>query len=391
MKRLTILGSTGSIGVTTLDTASRFPDRFEVVGLAAGRNVERLAEQIRRFRPAVVAVGSPEARQALRALLPEYRGEVLEGPAGLEAVATVPEADLMVSALVGAVGLLPTLRAIEARKHIALANKEVLVVAGELVTRAADRAGVMLFPVDSEHNAIFQAMRGHRHEDVRRIILTASGGPFRTKSAAELRGVTRDEALRHPTWRMGAKITIDSATLMNKGLEVIEAHWLFRMPPDRIDVVIHPQSIVHSMVEYVDGSLIAQMGIPDMAIPIAYVLGYPERLPMTHLAPLDLPRAGTLEFAAPDRSTFACLDLAYRALAAGGTVPAVLNAANEVVVAAFLEGGVRFPEIAETLAAVLDAHVASAATDLETLLAADRWARAAAAARLQRGAAAAAS
>jgi len=385
VKRLTILGSTGSIGVTTLDTVGRFPDRFEVVGLAAGKNVDRLVEQVQRFRPAVVAVGSPEARAAFRTRLPDYRGEVLDGPAGLEAVATVPDADVVVSALVGAVGLLPTLRAIEARKDIALANKEVLVVAGELVTRAADRAGVMLFPVDSEHNAIFQAMRGHRREDVRRIILTASGGPFRQRTADDLQRVTRAEALQHPTWRMGAKITIDSATLMNKGLEVIEAHWLFRIPPDRIDVVIHPQSIVHSMVEYVDGSVIAQMGIPDMAIPIAYVLGYPERLPMAHLPALNLAAAGTLEFAEPDRRTFACLDLAYRALRAGGTVPAVLNAANEVVVDAFLRGGVCFPAIADTLAAVLDAHTASAATDLETLLAADRWARAAASRRLQAG------
>jgi len=378
MKRIAILGSTGSIGVTTLDVVSRFPERFEVVALAAGKRVERLAEQVRQFRPALVAVSAAEHIDALRALVPEYRGEILHGPEGLSAVATAPGAQLVVSALVGALGLLPTLRAIEAGKDVALANKEVLVVAGELVTQAARRAGVHLFPLDSEHNAIFQSMRGHRREDVRRIILTASGGPFLHRPAHELRGVTRDDALRHPTWKMGDKITIDSATLMNKGLEVIEAHWLFDLPAEQISVVIHPQSIVHSMVEYIDGSVIAQLGIPDMAIPIAYILAYPDRLPLDYLPRLDLPRAARLEFAEPDLAKFRCLDLAYQALRAGGTLPAVLNAANEVVVAAFLAGETQYLDIPRILSAVLDTHQRSAAADLDTLLAADQWARAAA-------------
>ena len=382
MKHLAILGSTGSVGVTTLDVVARFPERFAVVALAAGRNVERLAEQVRRFQPAVVATGDGASAAALRRLLPEFHGDITSGPAGIERVATAPRAELVVSALVGALGLLPTLRAIEAGKDVALANKEVLVVAGELVTRAARAAGVNLFPLDSEHNAIFQSLRGHRRDEVRRIILTASGGPFLQRPLNELRTVTREDALQHPTWKMGNKITIDSATLMNKGLEVIEAHWLFGLSPEQIDVVIHPQSIVHSMVEYIDGSVLAQMGIPDMSIPISYILAYPDRLPLDYLPPLNLPRAATLQFAEPDLSKFHCLGLAYRALRAGGTVPAVLNAANEVAVGAFLDGGLRFLEIPRVLSDVLDAHVPSAAKDLETLLAADAWARNAATAHL---------
>ncbi len=376
MKRLAVLGCTGSIGVTTLDVAARFPERFQVVALAAGKNLERLAEQVQQFRPAIVAVADLAAVRELRERLRGISAEITCGPEGLERVATAPDADLVVSALVGALGLLPTLRAIEARKDVALANKEVLVVAGELVTRAARQSRVHLFPLDSEHNAIFQALRGHRHDEVRRIILTASGGPFLRRPLGTLGSVTREDALRHPTWKMGDKITIDSATLMNKGLEVIEAHWLFDLPADRIDVVIHPQSIVHSMVEYIDGSVIAQMGIPDMAIPISYILGYPDRLPMRHLPPLDLPRAATLEFAAPDRGKFVCLDLAYQALRAGGTVPAVLNAANEVAVRAFLDGAISFLDMPRLLSAVVEAHQPAAADDLQTLLAADRWARA---------------
>jgi 1-deoxy-D-xylulose-5-phosphate reductoisomerase len=383
MKHLAILGSTGSVGVTTLDVVARFPERFAVVALAAGRNVERLADQVRRFRPAVVAMGDDTSAAVLRRLVPEFRGEIASGPAGMERVATAPQAELVVSALVGALGLLPTLRAIEAGKDVALANKEVLVVAGELVTRAARAAGVNLFPLDSEHNAIFQSLRGHRRDEVRRIILTASGGPFLRRPLHELRSVTREDALQHPTWKMGNKITIDSATLMNKGLEVIEAHWLFDLSPGQIAVVIHPQSIVHSMVEYIDGSVLAQMGIPDMAIPISYILAYPDRLPLDHLPPLNLPQAATLQFAEPDLSKFRCLGLAYRALRAGGTVPAVLNAANEVAVAAFLDGAICFLDIARLLTDVLDAHVPSAATDLETLLAADAWARSAASGHIE--------
>ncbi len=386
MKRLSILGCTGSIGVTTLELVARFPERFHVVALAAGKNVKRLAEQVRRFQPTVVAVGDAAAASELRTLAPEYRGELLCGDDGLRAVATASSADLVVSALVGAFGLQPTLDAIAAGKDVALANKEVLVVAGELVTRAAQAAGVNLFPLDSEHNAIFQALRGHRREDLRRIILTASGGPFLNRPLSDLGAVTRDDALRHPTWKMGEKITIDSATLMNKGLEVIEAHWLFGADADQIAVLIHPQSIVHSMVEYIDGSVIAQMGIPDMSIPIAYILAYPERLPLQHLPSLDLAGAARLQFMEPDLSKFVCLRLAYRALRAGGTVPAVLNAANEVAVAAFLNGTIGFLDIARTLTTVLDAHVPSAASDLPTLLAADRWARAQARTYLHDGA-----
>ncbi|HUI27313.1 MAG TPA: 1-deoxy-D-xylulose-5-phosphate reductoisomerase [Candidatus Kryptonia bacterium] len=377
MKRLAILGSTGSIGVTTLDVVGRFPDRFRVESLAAGKNVERLVEQVRRFRPRIVAVGDDAAARAFRAQLPDFDGElhtVADG--GLERVATADGADLLVSALVGALGLLPTLAAIQAGKHIALANKEALVVAGEIVTRAARDAGVQLLPVDSEHNAIFQSLRGHHVNDVKRIVLTASGGPFRRHTGAQLRAVTREQALQHPTWKMGNKITIDSATLMNKGLEVIEAHWLFDLPAEQIDVVIHPQSVVHSMVEYVDGSVIAQLGVSDMAIPISYILAHPDRLPLDHLPALDLARLGSLTFEEPDLDRFPCLALGYRALRAGGTAPAVLNAANEVAVDAFLHDAVAFLDIPRILSAVLDRHPVAAADQLDALLAADRWARA---------------
>jgi 1-deoxy-D-xylulose-5-phosphate reductoisomerase len=375
MKKLAILGATGSIGATTLDLAGRFPDRFAVTALAAGQNTSRLADLARRFSPRIVAAGDEEAARTLRGFLAGFRGDIMWGEEGLHAVATEPDADLVVSALVGAVGLRPTLAAIEAGKDVALANKEVLVVAGRLVRRAMERTGVNCFPLDSEHNAIYQAIHGHRREDVRRIILTASGGPFLSCSIENLRSVTREQALRHPTWKMGTKVTIDSSTLMNKGLEVIEAHWLFDMPADRIAVVIHPQSIVHSMVEYVDGSVIAQMGIPDMAIPISYVLGYPERLPLDHLPQLDLTRAGSLEFAEPDLERFPCLALAYRALRAGGTMPAVLNAANEVLVQAFLDDAIAYLDIASSAAAVVNSHEMVANPSLDQLLDADRWAR----------------
>ncbi len=375
MKHLAILGSTGSIGVTTLDVVGRFPDRFRITALAGGRNVERLAEQVKAFRPRVVATADEEGAQALRRLVPSYGGEIVPGLDGLERVATEADAQLLISALVGALGLRPTLSAIEAGKDVALANKEVLVVAGELVQAAARRAGVRVLPLDSEHNAIYQAMHGHRREEVRRIILTASGGPFLHSTKEQLRTVTPKQALQHPTWKMGSKITIDSSTLMNKGLEVIEAHWLFDMPPERIDVVIHPQSIVHSMVEYIDGSVIAQLGIPDMSIPISYILGDPDRLPLDHLPSLDLVRAGRLEFVAPDLVRFPCLGLAYRVLDAKGSAPAVLNAANEVLVEAFLGGGIAYLDIARIAARVLDHHAVIAEPSLEELLEADRWGR----------------
>ncbi len=370
-----LLGSTGSVGVSTLALVERFPERFRAVALAAGRNTAALAEQIRRHDPELVSVADEASARDLRARVPEFTGRILAGSEGPLAVATHPEAELVLSALVGALGLVPTLAAVRAGKHVALANKEVLVVAGELVTRAARECGVDLLPVDSEHNAIFQALRGQARDEVKRIVLTASGGPFLARSAAELATVTVAEALNHPTWKMGPKITIDSSTLMNKGLELIEARWLFDVDADRIDVVIHPQSIVHSMVEYVDGSVLAQMAVPDMTIPIGYALAYPSRLPLDHLRPLDLPAAGTLTFVAPDRQRFPCLDLAYRALRAGGTMPAVLNAANEIAVERFLAEDLAYRDIPTLVAAVMDAHAPAPASDLDVLLAADAWAR----------------
>jgi len=370
-----LLGSTGSVGVSTLALVERFPERFRAVALAAGRNMAVRAEQVRRHEPELVSVADQASAAELRARVPGYAGTILAGADGPLAVATHPSADIVLSALVGALGLEPTLAGIDAGKDVALANKEVLVVAGALVTRAARARGVRLLPVDSEHNAIFQALHGHDRTEVRRLILTASGGPFLRHTVADLDHVTRADALKHPTWKMGPKITIDSATLMNKGLEVIEAHWLFDVEPDRIDVVIHPQSIIHSMVEFIDGSVLSQMAVPDMTIPIAYALAYPQRLPLTHLRTLDLPAAGELTFVAPDLERFPCLGLAYRALRAGGTMPAVLNAANEVAVERFLAEDIGYRDVPAVVAAVMDAHVAAPAADLATLLAADRWAR----------------
>jgi 1-deoxy-D-xylulose-5-phosphate reductoisomerase len=374
-RSIAILGSTGSVGVSTLALLERFPNRFRAVALAAGRNMARLAEQVQRHAPAVVSVADEAAARELRERAPGYAGRLIVGADGPRVVATHPDADIVISALVGALGLTPTLAAAEAGKDVALANKEVLVVAGELVTRAARERGVALLPVDSEHNAIFQALHGHNRREVRRITLTASGGPFLHHSAAQLAEVTVAEALQHPTWKMGPKITVDSSTLMNKGLEVIEAHWLFAMPAEHIDVVIHPQSIVHSMVEYVDGSVIAQMAIPDMTLPIAYALAYPARLPLDYLPSLDLPAAGTLTFVHPDHQRFPCLELAYRALRAGGTMPAVLNAANEIAVERFLAEDIGYCDVPAIVRGVMDLHEGAPATDLATLLAADRWAR----------------
>ncbi len=383
-KRITVLGSTGSIGVTTLDLIARFPDRFTVSALAAGKNIERLAEQVRRFQPRLVAVGDSSSVGELRERAPEYAGEILVGDDGLRQVACFPDSDLVVAGLVGARGLVPALSALRQGLDVALANKEALVVAGELMTGAAKASGARLWPIDSEHNAVFQSLHGHRRDDVARIILTASGGPFLRTPKEDLAGVTRAQALKHPTWKMGDKITIDSATLMNKGLEVIEAHWLFDVPADRIDVVIHPQSIVHSMVEYVDGSVIAQLGIPDMAIPISYILAYPERLPLGYLPRLGLPSQPNLEFCEPDTRKFPCLALAYAALRQGGTAPAVLNAANEVAVSAFLEDRIGFLDIPAVVSHVLDGSEIQAVDSLELLLDVDRRARAAAMARIDR-------
>jgi 1-deoxy-D-xylulose-5-phosphate reductoisomerase len=374
VKKLGILGSTGSIGVSTLDIVAAFPDQFEVVTLTAGNNLARLEEQIRRFRPKIVAVISPEGAQELRSRLGSQAPQILSGVEGLVACACQQEIDMVVSAIVGAAGLIPTMAAIEAGKDVALANKETLVTAGSLVTEAVARHGVRLFPVDSEHSAIFQSLEGHRMNDVRRLILTASGGPFRNSQLSEMRNVTPADALAHPNWSMGRKISIDSATMMNKGLEVIEARWLFDVPADRIAVHIHPQSIVHSLVEYIDGAVIAQLGIPDMKTPIAYALSHPNRLPL-ELPALDLCSMRNLTFDEPDLERFPCLALAYEALAMGGTAPAVLNAANEVAVDAFLHEQIAFLDIATVIRTTLKGHEVRPLEQIDEVLRADLWGR----------------
>ncbi|MBK6848537.1 MAG: 1-deoxy-D-xylulose-5-phosphate reductoisomerase [Proteobacteria bacterium] len=385
MKRIAILGATGSIGVSALEVVAAFPEHFEVLALAAGRNVERLAEQVRRFRPQLVSVAGAEEATRLRALLEDdvARGlEIVCGPSGPDAVAGHGGVELVLTAMVGVIGLAPTLVAIRRGIEVGIANKEPLVAAGALCTSEARRSGATLLPVDSEHNAIFQCLSGQRPEAVRRLILTCSGGPFR--QTADLSTVTREQALKHPTWSMGPKITIDSATLMNKGLEVIEAHWLFGLPAAQIDVVLHPQSVIHSMVEYVDDSVLAQLGTPDMRVPIGFALGYPARLPLP-IPRLDFARLAQLSFEAPDRARFPALDLAYEALRRGGTAPAVLNASNEVAVAAFLAGQLRFVAITELIARTLDAHTVQPTDELETVIEADRWAREQAQTLLARG------
>ena len=374
MKRVAILGSTGSIGVQALDVVSRFPERFRVVALAAGRNAARLLEQARRFHPRLVAVKDPEAARALRAEVPAGV-EVIEGEAGAVAAASHPEVDFVLAAISGGAGLRSTAAAIEAGKAVGLANKESLVLAGELVMAAARRRGVPILPVDSEHSAIFQSLAGHNREEVRRLILTASGGPLRTVPAERLAAVTPAEALRHPNWSMGDKITIDSATLMNKGLEVIEARWLFDIEPERIDILVHPESIVHSMVEYVDGQVVAQLGISDMRGPISYALAHPERLPLD-LAPLDLTRVARLHFEAPDPGRFPAYRLAYRALEMGGTAPAVLSGADEAAVAAFLSGRCGFTDIARLCSEAMDAHRPEPLRSVEQAIAASDWGQA---------------
>jgi len=378
MKAISILGSTGSVGVTTLDVVGRFSDRFRVVAMAAGRNLDLLAEQVKRFQPELVSVATPELARDLATRLGTQRVTIVHGLEGAIAVATHPAAKLVMSALVGAMGLQPTLAAIRAGKDIAFANKEVLVIAGELITTAVRENRVRLLPVDSEHNAIFQCLEGRGRESLKRIILTASGGPFREMAPEGFETITVEQALKHPTWVMGSKITIDSATLMNKGLEVIEARWLFGLKTAEISVVIHPQSVIHSMVEMIDGSVIAEMAIPDMAIPVAYALAYPDRLPMTHLKPLSLVENSRLTFEEPDLRRFPCLRLAYDALAAGNTMTACLNAANEELVAGFLAGRVRFTEIPRHIETVMNRHRNTPARTIEDLLETDGWARASA-------------
>jgi 1-deoxy-D-xylulose-5-phosphate reductoisomerase len=373
MKKLSILGSTGSIGVQTLNIVERFRDQFEVVALGAGRNITLMKEQIARFRPRVVSVLSEELAETLSRQIDDPP-EIFYGVEGLIRVATLDDTHLVVSALVGAIGLVPTLSAIKAGKTIALANKESLVMGGKIVMEEARKHEVAILPIDSEHCAIFQSLIGHQKRDVSRIILTASGGPFLNYPIERLRDVPPEEALKHPRWDMGKKVTIDSATLMNKGLEIMEAHWLFGVPMERIDVHIHPQSVVHSMVEYIDGSIVAQMGITDMTIPISYALAYPNRLQLW-LPPLDLFEVGTLTFLPPDPNRFPSLELAKQALSEGGTMPAVLNAANEMAVAAYLRGQLGFIEIPKVVETAMKAHQVQQVVTAEDVLRADQWAR----------------
>ncbi len=378
MKQIAILGSTGSIGCNTLRVVESFKGEFGVAALGAGSNVELLAEQIEQHHPRVVSVSDEESAEKLRYEFKRRnvtaQPKIGVGVDGLSEVAICDGVEIVIGGVVGALGLLPTYRALEMGRRVALANKETLVVAGELMTRAAEKSGAELLPVDSEHNALHQCLRGQQRHELKRLILTASGGPFRNSSKEEIENATPAQALKHPTWRMGAKITIDSATLMNKGLEVIEARWLFGASADEIDIVVHPQSVVHSMIELVDGSIIAQMGVTDMRHAIQYALTYPARR-QSQLPPLDLTALSRLEFFPPDTEKFPCVRLAYQALRAGGTMPAVLNAANEVAVAAFLDEQIKFGDIPRLIGAACEAHAPEPAVNLDTVLAADAWAR----------------
>ncbi|UCE62557.1 MAG: 1-deoxy-D-xylulose-5-phosphate reductoisomerase [Nitrospirota bacterium] len=374
MKHIVILGSTGSIGASTLDIVSRFPDHFAILGLTAGTNDEKLEQQIRTFHPRVVALSSETAAQRLRARLTNHPVEILSGEKGLCTVASAPDSDLVISAIVGGSGLMPTMAAIRAGRAVALANKEPMVMAGQMMQEEAHKQGKRIFPIDSEHSAVFQSLEGHRKQDVRRIMLTASGGPFWNWSVDQMKHVTPDQALQHPNWKMGAKITIDSATMMNKGLEVIEARWLFDVPPNQIEMVIHRESIIHSLVEYCDGSVIAQLGFPDMRTPIAYALNYPERISLEPPL-LDLGKIGNLTFYPSDFEKFPCSKLAYEALEGGGGLPATLNAANEIAVQAFLNNEIAFLDISRLIRDTMNAYTPHALTTIEDALEIDRWAR----------------
>ncbi len=378
MKQISILGSTGSIGCNTLRVVDSLRDQFSVAALGAGTNIELLAEQIQQFHPRLVAVADEDHAEKLRQILSSYNvteiPKITTGVEGLCEVALFENVEIVIGAVVGALGLLPVYRALEAGRRVALANKETLVIAGELMTRATEKSGAELLPVDSEHNALHQCLRGENASEVKRLILTASGGPFRTASKEVIQYATPAQALKHPTWRMGDKITIDSATMMNKGLEVIEARWLYNRTADEIDIIVHPQSVVHSMVEFVDGSIIAQLGVTDMRHAIQYALTYPARQ-AAELPPLNLATCGNLEFHEPDPDRFPCITLAYEALQVGGTMPAVLNAANEIAVAAFLKEQIKFGQIPELIRAACEAHEAQPVNDLETVLQADEWAR----------------
>jgi len=374
-KNLAVLGATGSIGCSTLDIVRQFPDRYCVVSLTAGRNVALLARQIAEFRPALAVVIDEADRDRLRQLLPDdVKTDLLWGESGMILAASLPDADMVVTGVVGAAGLMPTLAAIDAGKPIALANKETLVMAGETVMARAAAAGVPILPVDSEHSAIYQCIGQHPRREVARLFLTASGGPFRTLAPDRFGAIRLEDALNHPNWSMGAKITIDSATLMNKGLEFIEARHLFDMAPDQIDVIVHPQSIVHSMVGFVDGSVLAQLGIPDMKGPIGYALAYPERLPL-ELGYPDFTTLAQLTFESPDLKRFPCLGLAFEACTAGGTLPAVLNAANEMAVSAFLERRIAFTDIHRVIHQSMERHKPQFQPSIEQIREADREAR----------------
>lgn len=383
MKNLAILGSTGSIGTQTLDVVRDLPEMFRVAVLAANTSDKKLEAQIEEFRPELAVLADEAAAARLKA---RYKGttKILGGEDGLVAAAVFPAVDMVVTSLMGFAGLAPTLAAIRAGKNIALANKETLVAAGELVRREASAHGAAIFPVDSEHSALFQCLQGEKRETVESLILTASGGPFRGRRKEALEGVSIGDCLKHPTWSMGRKITVDSATLVNKGLEVIEAHWLYDMPYDKIKVVVHPQSIVHSMVAFQDGAVMAQLGVPDMRLPIQYALTYPERMAST-LARLDFARLGTLTFEEPDTKTFRGLDIAIEAGRAGGTAPCVMNAANEIAVAAFLDGSIRFLDIYDIIEQTLSARSVRPAESFEILQEEDAWARAYAVRLLQSG------
>ncbi len=372
-KKIAILGSTGSIGRNCLDVIGRFPEKYEVIGLASNTSIDLLAEQVEKFKPREIALFDEDCAKAISSKI-NSSVKVYSGLDGLNRIAASDEVELLVSSMIGAAGLVPTYEAIKAGKTIALANKESLVVGGEVVTREAKKNNVNILPVDSEHSAIFQSMEGHRKEDIRRIIITASGGPFLEQNAGDMENIKPEDALKHPNWNMGKKITIDSATMMNKGLEAIEAKWLFDIDIDKISVVIHPESIIHSMVEYVDGSVVGQLGIPDMRIPISLALAYPERLPNEY-PPLDLIEKGTLSFKKPDLKKFPCLALALEAGRTGGTMPAVLNASNEIAVNSFLEEKLKYTNIPVIVEKTMKCHDNGKVSEISDVLEADKWAR----------------
>jgi 1-deoxy-D-xylulose-5-phosphate reductoisomerase len=375
MKNIAILGSTGSIGVNALRVIQTNPDKYKVTALAAGKNIGLLLEQIKRFRPLAVAVKEETTAIELKAQMNQSSmPEVFFGAEGFVRLATLTEVDTLISAMAGAAGLLPTYSGIKAGKNIALANKETMVMAGPLVMAAARERGVSILPIDSEHSAILQSLQGHPREDVKRVILTASGGPFRELSLEEMSEVTPEQALNHPNWDMGPKVSIDSSTMMNKGLEAIEAKWLFDLKMDQIGILIHTQSIVHSMVEYKDGSIISQMGVPDMMIPISFALSFPHHL-KTRVPPLELEKVGVLSFEKPDMKRFKCLHLATEAADMGGSMPAVLNGANEIAVEYFLKGHIGFLDIPDLIEKTMASHKQHPIDSVETVMAVDRWAR----------------